>query len=153
MGGIPPRVHGRHTTPGTWEAYTPRVHGRAIHPSGYMGGLYTPGYHGRLHYRVPWEATLPGTMVGIGHPVHHGGYRTPCTPWWYIPTIHPGYTTIPPCWLLVPRSACWLSWCAEREPWAQSGRNAWVRALLRVNVSKGVMGERPLCAELLRSFR
>ena len=63
------------------------------------------------------------------------GYSLPTVPLWvhscYTPVLHTtGYTA-------APRPAC-----EERGPWAQGGRNPWVRASLRPKVIKGVTGER-----------
>ena len=70
------------------------------------------------------------------HPVYQGGYAggipTLCTP----PYVHPVYTTwyihpcttlgIPPSCPVLPARQRRLRHCLEGEPWAQSGRKAWV---------------------------
>ena len=70
----------------------------------------------------------------------------------------PRYTTpgIPPSVHTV------LVWCTLLDsvvrgqltkPWAQEENIPWVEGGVRVKVLKGVMRERPVCAELLRSSR
>ena len=110
----------------------------------YTQVVYIPGgvYPGIPRVYTPGGA-YPGSM-----PPYHAGY-TP--PWVYAPLYTPGYTRtllyMDRCTLLM---TC-TQRCAEREPWAQGGRKAWVRAPVRVNVVIPVKVGGSVCAELLRS--
>ena len=94
---------------------------------------------------------LPGVYPGYTPPLPTLVYIPPYPPW-YTPCT-PGYTTIrtaPAGYLSLQYPT---SCCAEMEPWAQGRGIPWVRGSREVKVLKCVMGERLLCAELLRSSR
>ena len=83
----------------------------------YIQGVYLGVYLRWCIYRVVYAGYTPGWyMQGI----HHGGYASQYTllgiPW----------CTSVPVYSRVHRHL--YAGCAERKPWAQSGRIAWVRA-------------------------
>ena len=93
---------------------------------GYIGRVYAqryPGYIGRHIAQYTTRDTYPGRHIAQYTPyVLPGMYTLVCTT-----PYHPGYT--PPCTLSGMVNVPVDTLSAVLTPWAQDGRNPWVRSL------------------------